>query len=382
MPTKKKAKCTVEKLLDNFESLSYAEKGDFLRRIGVTGDSQISSLQQTYFSRFLSTEDTQHSPTPTYKFSESYEFYFWGMKAIYLYDHQETIKYLKALLALERITEAYQRDGAHRLTIEFPRNFLYENDDDARRQMLPLVYIDQDTPQEQKMDILTADQYFRNSFQSPAWLNFFAQLDRDMPEYESTFRVALPLVFAQGARKLVQEIAALRFFADQNGEIPTHIHDQLRQWQLFVVGRNGAGWRHRSPKTGDANILPRFVSAVDNCYELARHLKKTYIAHAGEDWRAIVKASSTYRNYVKKQGPQFVDEVIELMASRLENRVSRKYASRFEKITSPLAFACELAARELDYKRNDGKEFETLTLLAKYGEGGGQRKSSAKNTIH
>ncbi len=379
----KKSVNRLEKLVKEYERLSYAEKGRFLQRTGIVVMQPLPE-EQSYVSYFeQNIEDAL--PLPVGESPYSFDYYLWGMKMTCVYDRGELTEYLKALLTVDEIILAYKADGDFTISLEHPRKFFIGQDEDNLLQILPIVIFNKGTDQEEKLSLFAAFQRLRTIKESsnPYWTAWFEQIDREVPAFEAAFSEFLPFAFAQGAAKLIQELSASVFYGDENHEMPAAIHDWIKLWRPFFSGRQGPGWKNRPKNNSGSQIPPEFVPAVDNCFDLVKQMKDTYTNHASDDWRSIIRALGIYQGYVEKNSAQYIDEVMELLPRRIEDNTLRdRFPSSYSKIVSPLAFACELAARKTGFQKPDGQYYEALTLIDKYREAGGQRRASANQYIN
>lgn len=374
MPNRKKTTSInkVDKLAKEYRNLSDSQRGEFLKQLQIT-PTQTSPLTQLYISQQASPEaDTiplQIFGASTY----SIHYFLWCIEVQANYDRGELTEYLKALLAMEQVIAEYQREGHQTLTIEYPREFFVDKErKNSQQPGVPTVILNKGTPFEDAMDLLSAYIYFRETRITEEWLAFFEILDQQAPSYEAIFSSLLPFAMTKGAEKLLQELSQGLYRSDAKLEVPAHIHDQITHWQPFWVGRKGRGGS-KSPKPSEA--LVEFVIAVDNCWDMVKQFKDIYQVHKSDDWRAIIRAQESYQSYIAKNGDQHIEEIIELLPESIEDQVVP--IDYYNKFVSPLALACELAAREISLTGADGKAYKAGTLLGKYREGGGQRRTSS-----
>lgn len=379
MPNRKKTTSInkVDKLVKEYNDLSDSQRGEFLKHLGI-GSTQPSPLTQLYLSQYsLLNADTiplQVFGTSTH----SIHYFLWCIEIEARYDRGELTEYLKALLTMDQIIDEYQREGHQTLHIEYPREFFADRKrKNAQQHIIPTIILNKGTPYEDAMDLYSAYIYFRDTRITEEWLSFFENLDQQAPSYEAFFSSLLPFAMVRGAAKLLQELGHGVYRSDEKQEVPARIHDDITRWQPFWVGRKGPGGS-KGAKPPEA--LVKFVIAVDNCLDLVRQMKGLYQAHKRDDWRAIIRAQESYRSYVAKNSEQHIEEIIELLPESIEDKfVPTDYYNKF---VSPLALACELAARQINFTGSDGKPYKAGTLLEKYREGGGQRRNSPDQLIN
>jgi hypothetical protein len=90
-----------------------------------------------------------------------------------------------------------------------------------------------------------------------------------------------------------------------------------------------------------------------------------------EDWQAAIKHSREYRKLSRGCKAEVLDEVLNLLSQRRRQRYGEsRNASSAQKAYTPLALACEIAARELGIHSKDGQYYSATTLLKKYRQSG------------
>jgi hypothetical protein len=363
----------VDKLVKEYRKLSDSQRGEFLKQLSIA-PALPSPLTQLYISQHFS-PDADTIPLQVFGNStHSIHYFLWCIEIEARYDRGELTEYLKALLTMDQITVEYQQQGHQTLTIEYPREFLVDKDrKNSQQPGVPTVILNKGTPHENAMDLLWAYTYFRDTRITEDWLAFFEQLDQQAPAYEALFSTLLPFAMARGAEKLLQEFSHGFYRSDAHREVPAHLHNQITHWQPFWVGRKGPGG---SNPIKDSAVPGDFVIAVDNCFDLVREMKEIYMEHQSDDWRSIIRALGKYQSYVEVHGDQHIDELMELLPRYIKSR--HNVTESYKKSASPLAFACQLAAREIGFTGGDGKPYMPVTLLTKYREAGGQRRTSTE----
>lgn len=139
--------------------------------------------------------------------------------------------------------------------------------------------------------------------------------------------------------------------------------------------RGGDAWKKGS--------LTRFATKVDQLYGLADALLKgcdEYKPNAR--WFEMLKLSDGFKPFLNSCN----DKTIEAVARLIPDRMKEKHSKKHKHGSTPLAFACELAARELDIKKKDNTPYGVEYLLRKYREAvsrrGKQRgQSKTRRTI-
>ena len=83
----------------------------------------------------------------------------------------------------------------------------------------------------------------------------------------------------------------------------------------------------------------------------------------------MFKLSDEFSKLLKICSEQVIDKVAALVPVRVKESRSKGHKHG----GSPLAFACELAAHEMNIVKKDGKPYGIESLLKKYRAGGGVR---------
>lgn len=140
------------------------------------------------------------------------------------------------------------------------------------------------------------------------------------------------------------------------------IRHELPRPSLGGNTRGGDAWEKLPPS--------QFAKRVDELYDLADCLLKGRNKHkANARWLEMVKLSDDFINLQKTCSDQVIDEVSALIPVRMKESRSKTHKHG----STPLAFACELAAHELKIVKKNGKRYATESLLKKYRAGGGER---------
>ncbi len=140
------------------------------------------------------------------------------------------------------------------------------------------------------------------------------------------------------------------------------IRHELPRPSLGGNTRGGDAWKKVPPN--------QFAKRVDELYDLAECLLKGYNNHkANARWLDMVKLSDEFIKLQKNCSGKVINEVAALMPARMKESRSKTHKHG----STPLAFACELAAHELKIVKIDGKRYATESLLKKYRAGGGER---------
>jgi hypothetical protein len=118
-----------------------------------------------------------------------------------------------------------------------------------------------------------------------------------------------------------------------------------------------------------------FAKRVDELYDTADSLLKGYNQHkANSSWLEMLKLSDGFKPFLKTCNEKILDEVAVLIPLRLKENRSKNHKHG----CSPLAFACELAARELNLRKKDNNLYGVEYLLRKYREANGLRGKEQK----
>jgi hypothetical protein len=114
----------------------------------------------------------------------------------------------------------------------------------------------------------------------------------------------------------------------------------------------------------------QFAKKADELYDVADSLLDWYNNQkSNTNWLKMAKLSDDFALFLNICSEEAIDEVAGLIPARLKGTRSKTHKHAF----TPLAFACELAACELDIRKKNNKRYAVETLLKKYREGGGVR---------
>ena len=187
---------------------------------------------------------------------------------------------------------------------------------------------------------------------------------------ELFFRRNFPKIFYHGLHVLAEAsvIYALDdpLPADEYRALEKKLGDAIRRElprpTLGGNTRGGDAWKKVPPN--------QFAKRVDELYDLADCLLKGYNKHRpSTNWLKKVKLSDEFINLPKACSEQVIDSVAALLPDRLKESRSKSHKHG----STPLAFACELAAQELSIVMKNGKRYSSESLLKKYRAGGGVR---------
>lgn len=116
-------------------------------------------------------------------------------------------------------------------------------------------------------------------------------------------------------------------------------------------------------------------AGFDFANDLADALLKGYREnHINADWLGRLKLSEVFKPFLQICKEQVINEV----AALLPNRIKEYLPKKRKHDCSPLGFACELAARELNMKQKNNSLYSVGYLLRIYRENGGSREKARK----
>ncbi len=373
----------VDKLGKAYTHLSLEERAELLGRTGLSSRSiatRVVSVEditnEALHSEFLQEPGTEflfyyQRPEWILKAKEGLEFQF---KMLFQnlfniqigYEPEKLIQFTKAFYTLEsyrllpKPSESLQLDYLSQEKFEYldEQNIVFY----SRLARWSL------NGEEELQDFFAAARFLREEVCiSDEWKEFYETNDKVLEDcIHSTCLIGVPSHMKLALDRLLNEIMVM--VIHQDTEVPDKQYQSLpKMTPVFVRPR--AAHRPRKKQIEAGEDSDAFVQQVIKRHPLALLMLRSYKKREDDNWQQMLEASNTFKQLSKDCDTKIIEEIFALIPSRIENANYALSPNTYNKIKSPLAFAGEIAARELRINCDS-----PLTLIGMFEDAGGKIK--------